>query len=143
FSVNNTHSSVSCSPSINSNSTSNEYYLRILTEWEKNSSPGEERGIAFNRLSQCFQNQEAVLNLSDLNLTSLPELPKHISALIVENNKLTSLPKLPAFLKELNADNNRLSVIPELPESLTTLSVRSNQLENLPVLPNHLTSLFV
>ncbi|EPW0466575.1 hypothetical protein ACWBUU_004614, partial [Shigella sonnei] len=27
FSVNNTHSSVSCSPSINSNSTSNEYYL--------------------------------------------------------------------------------------------------------------------
>ncbi|WP_252964453.1 hypothetical protein, partial [Shigella sonnei] len=33
----------------------------------------------------------AVLNLSDLNLTSLPELPKHISALIVENNKLTSL----------------------------------------------------
>ncbi|EHH3981693.1 T3SS effector E3 ubiquitin-protein ligase IpaH7.8, partial [Shigella boydii] len=143
FSVNNTHSSVSCSPSINSNSTSNEHYLRILTEWEKNSSPGEERGIAFNRLSQCFQNQEAVLNLSDLNLTSLPELPNHISALIVENNKLTSLPKLPAFLKELNADNNRLSVIPELPESLTTLSVRSNQLENLPVLPNHLTSLFV
>ena len=57
-----------------------------------------------------------ILNLADLNLNELPELPKGLEILYCYNNKLTKLPELPEGLKTLKCDNNKLTELPELPE---------------------------
>lgn len=93
------------------------------------------RASVFHKIEAAFDNDETYLNLSGLDLTSLPErLPPTLTALDVSDNKLTELPEhLPASLKHLYANNNTLSKLPDnLPPRLIYLEVDNNKLVTLP-----------
>lgn len=79
-----------------------------------------------------------VLNCSNNNLTSLPELPENLQELHCRNNKLTSLPELPENLRHLQCQFNKLTSLPRLPETLDVLCCDFNELTSLPRLPENL-----
>ena len=85
------------------------------------------------------------LNLLNLGLTELPELPAGVTDLYCSYNCLTRLPEtLPASLTCLVCSHNQLTTLPEnLPVGLTTLWCHNNQLKTLPdTLPSGLTLLY-
>ena len=82
------------------------------------------------------------LDLSNLGLTKLPELPATLTRLNCTHNKLTSLPDLPADLTELYCSYNKLTSLPDLPATLTELWCNDNQLTSLPALPATFTKLW-
>jgi len=81
------------------------------------------------------------LDISDLNIHSLPPLPDRIKDLICINNKLTSLPELPDTLEHLVCHTNQLTSLPQLPDGLEKLYCEQNQLTSLPTLPEGLREL--
>jgi len=82
------------------------------------------------------------LNLKNMGLFELPELPENLLELYCDGNYLTSLPKLPYMLVVLNCDDNQLKFLPTLPDSLTELRCNYNELLTLPLLPNNLIELY-
>jgi len=86
-------------------------------------------------------NVEDELDLSGLELTSLPDLPANLKILNCGFNKLIKLPKLPDTLLELYCGNNKLTSLPDLPKGLQTLVCNHNELTSLPELPNGLQNL--
>ncbi|HAW3708027.1 TPA: E3 ubiquitin--protein ligase [Escherichia coli] len=120
-----------------------EQYLSEWMEWAENCAPGENRALAFSRLKLCLENNESHLDLSTLNLTSLPSLPEHVRSLKIDHNALTSLPRLPDSLEKIEASFNQLTTLPELPESLKVLRVGGNRLSTLPELPSALEDISV
>jgi len=82
------------------------------------------------------------LDVSDMNLTSLPKLPLFLTHLNCHNNKLTCLPPLPTTLVELGCAYNSLEELPPLPEGLDILFCSENKLRSLPKLPKSLTQLY-
>ncbi len=82
------------------------------------------------------------LNLYNLQLRQLPELPDDLRILKCERNRLRVLPELPRGLERLDCGQNRLRVLPILPQSLTDLKCYSNELKELPELPQRLTELY-
>ncbi|HBA9710952.1 TPA: E3 ubiquitin--protein ligase, partial [Escherichia coli] len=119
-----------------------EQYISEWAEWAKLNTSGENREIALARLKLCIQNNECLLDLSELGLSSLPILPNNIIALNIRDNALVSLPELPNVLTDLDVSSNNLTSLPELPPTLEVLNVGYNQLEHLPQLPNSLKYLF-
>ncbi|WP_338295718.1 leucine-rich repeat domain-containing protein, partial [Escherichia coli] len=119
-----------------------EQYISEWTDWAKSNAPGENREVALTRLKLCLQNNECLLDLSSLGLSSIPALPSNITILNARHNSLISLPELPDFLKELDVSNNNLASLPELPTTLEVLNVGYNQLENLPQQLNSIKYLF-
>lgn len=85
---------------------------------------------------------ETTLILNDLNLNSLPPLPKNLKRLHCSDNNLTSLPALPENLTVLRINSNKLTSLPTLPNSLVILQCDNNTLTNLPTLPEHLIELY-
>ncbi|MES2772395.1 MAG: NEL-type E3 ubiquitin ligase domain-containing protein, partial [Pseudomonadota bacterium] len=81
------------------------------------------------------------LNLTNNQLTTVPELPVGLTDLSLSNNQLTSIPELPVGLTDLNLWNNELTTVPELPVGLTHLDLTNNQLTTVPELPAGLTYL--
>ncbi|ELW3390638.1 E3 ubiquitin--protein ligase, partial [Shigella flexneri] len=139
--INNIHSLTLFSLPVSLSPSCNEYYLKVWSEWEKNGTPGEQRNIAFNRLKICLQNQGAELNLSELDLKTLPDLPPQITTLEIRKNLLTYLPDFPPMLKVIHAQFNQLESLPALPETLEELNVGDNKIKELPYLPETLTHL--
>lgn len=93
---------------------------------------------------EVMGNDEERLDLSNLKLTELPELPNGIKYLDCSNNYLTSLSDtLPISLVYLNCNNNRLTSLPvTLPSRLWFLDCSNNRLRSLPKsLPAHLEDL--
>lgn len=82
------------------------------------------------------------LDVSDMNLTSLPALPPFLTHLNCHNNKLTHLPALPTTLIELGCAYNSLEELPPLPEGLDILFCSENKLRSLPKLPKSLKQLY-
>ncbi|MEH4768174.1 hypothetical protein PO334_22530 [Escherichia coli] len=139
--------------------------------WAKVNAPGEYRAEALSRVKAYIYNRACnrasalELELANLMLTSLPELPaglKHLNVggnnlfrstglelptgleeLDVRRNWLDSLPVLPAGLKHLYVCKNQLCSLPVLPASLEKLDVSRNRLCSLPVLPAGLVMLDV
>lgn len=124
---------------------------QLIAEWRLwASEAGTEveqrsRARAVTRLRACLIGGETGLDLSGLGLTSLPEhLPPLVTRLNVSDNQLTTMPNLPSSLTGLDARNNRLTTLPpDLSSSLTYLYVRNNRLRTLPDLPSSLTYLHV
>jgi len=83
-------------------------------------------------------NDGKTLDLSNLDLIELPELPKGLKYLYCEYNQLTKLPKLPEELVILYCHNNQLTKLPELPKGLKYLDCDGNKLTELPELPKGL-----
>jgi hypothetical protein len=79
----------------------------------------------------CFFNQ----------LTELPALPPTLDFLYCNRNQLTELPALPPALKRLVCSHNRLSRLPDLPPALENLYCQANQITVLPALPGSLKEL--
>ena len=78
------------------------------------------------------------LDILDINITSLPELPSGLQELYCYDTLLTSLPKLPSGLQVLYCSYTPLSSLPELPSGLQELNCSNTQLASLPELPSGL-----
>ncbi len=117
--------------------------------WAKVNAPGENRAEALSRVKAYIYNRACnrasalELELANLMLTSLPELPAGLEKLDVSGNQLCSLPVLPAGLEKLDVSGNQLCSLPVLPTGLEELYVRRNLLDSLPVLPDGLKKLDV
>lgn len=117
--------------------------------WAKVNAPGEYRAEALSRVKAYIYNRACnrasalELELANLMLTSLPELPAGLEKLDVSGNQLCSLPVLPTGLEELYVRRNLLDSLPVLPAGLKKLDVSRNRLCSLPVLPAGLVMLDV
>lgn len=117
--------------------------------WAKVNAPGEYRAEALSRVKAYIYNRACnsasalELELANLMLTSLPELPAGLEKLDVSGNQLCSLPVLPTGLEELYVRRNLLDSLPVLPAGLKKLDVRRNGLDSLPVLSAGLKHLYL
>ncbi|PUK63666.1 NEL-type E3 ubiquitin ligase domain-containing protein, partial [Salmonella enterica] len=121
-------------------------YDAVWSAWRRAAPAEESRGRAavVQKMRACLNNGNAVLNVGESGLTTLPDcLPAHITTLVIPDNNLTSLPALPSELCKLWAYNNRLTSLPALPSGLKELIVSGNRLTSLPVLPSELKELMV
>ncbi len=121
-------------------------YDAVWSAWRRAAPAEESRGRAavVQKMRACLNNGNAVLNVGESGLTTLPDcLPAHITTLVIPDNNLTSLPALPPELRTLEVSGNQLTSLPVLPSGLLELSVFSNQLAHLPALPSELCKLWV
>ncbi|EEG6729388.1 acetyltransferase [Salmonella enterica] len=118
-------------------------YPAIWRAWAREAPQGghELREMAVERLLACLEKEESLLDLSELNLSSLPELPPLITTLLANDNHLSSLPELPESLQILICSFNLLELLPPLPGSLKKLICSSCNLKKLPSLPDSLEEL--
>ncbi|CAC0108261.1 E3 ubiquitin-protein ligase sspH2 [Salmonella enterica subsp. enterica serovar Typhisuis] len=120
-------------------------YDVVWSAWRR-AAPAEEsrgRAAAVQKMRACLNNGNAVLNVGESGLTTLPDcLPAHITTLVIPDNNLTSLPALPPELRTLEVSGNQLTSLPVLPPGLQELSVSDNQLASLPALPSELCKLW-
>ncbi|EBO4456897.1 type III secretion system effector E3 ubiquitin transferase SspH2 [Salmonella enterica] len=121
-------------------------YDAVWSAWRRAAPAGESRGraAAIQKMRACLNNGNAVLNVGESGLITLPDcLPAHITTLVIPDNNLTSLPALPPGLQELIVSNNPLTSLPVLPPGLRELEVFGNPLTHLPALPSGLCKLWV
>jgi len=111
----------------------NSGFEQNLISWERMHTSGEERSCAAQRIRHCIGKQEAALNLSGLNLSSLPEgladaIKSTVKLIDISNNKISDRSQFKTFLKPgsgfsfvyqnnpactFNNNNYELKVIPE------------------------------
>ncbi|EAA7577366.1 SPI-2 type III secretion system effector E3 ubiquitin transferase SspH2 [Salmonella enterica subsp. enterica serovar Newport] len=121
-------------------------YDAVWSAWRRAAPAEESRGRAavVQKMRACLNNGNAVLNVGESGLTTLPDcLPAHITTLVIPDNNLTSLPALPPELRTLEVSGNRLTSLPMLPPGLLELSIFSNPLTHLPALPSGLCKLWI
>ncbi|EBX5665902.1 SPI-2 type III secretion system effector E3 ubiquitin transferase SspH2 [Salmonella enterica subsp. enterica serovar Newport] len=121
-------------------------YDAVWSAWRRAAPAEESRGRAavVQKMRACLNNGNAVLNVGELGLTTLPDcLPAHITTLVIPDNNLTSLPALPPELRTLEVSGNQLTSLPVLPPGLLELSIFSNPLTHLPALPSGLCKLWI
>ncbi|EGT9141449.1 SPI-2 type III secretion system effector E3 ubiquitin transferase SspH2 [Salmonella enterica] len=121
-------------------------YDAVWSAWRRAAPAEESRGRAavVQKMRACLNNGNAVLNVGESGLTTLPDcLPAHITTLVIPDNNLTSLPALPPELRTLEASGNQLTSLPVLPPGLLELSIFSNPLTHLPALPSGLCKLWI
>ncbi|ECY1203684.1 SPI-2 type III secretion system effector E3 ubiquitin transferase SspH2 [Salmonella enterica] len=120
-------------------------YDAVWSAWRRAAPAEESRGRAavVQKMRACLNNGNAVLNVGESGLTTLPDcLPAHITTLVIPDNNLTHLPALPSGLCKLWIFGNQLTSLPVLPPGLQELSVSDNQLASLPALPSELCKLW-
>ncbi|EDK1104461.1 SPI-2 type III secretion system effector E3 ubiquitin transferase SspH2 [Salmonella enterica] len=121
-------------------------YDAVWSAWRRAAPAEESRGRAavVQKMRACLNNGNAVLNVGESGLTTLPDcLPAHITTLVIPDNNLTSLPALPPELRTLEVSGNQLTSLPVLPPGLLELSIFSNPLTHLPALPSGLYKLWI
>lgn len=108
-----------------------------LNAWVR-TAPADElmsRQAAATQLANAFRCKAPVLNLSNLNLTSLPVgmwKMRSLEHLYLDGNCLTSLPALPLGLITLRVQSNELTALPDLSKELVMLSAQDNNLLHCP-----------
>ncbi|EJY0439953.1 SPI-2 type III secretion system effector E3 ubiquitin transferase SspH2 [Salmonella enterica] len=121
-------------------------YDAVWSAWRRAAPAEESRGRAavVQKMRACLNNGNAVLNVGESGLTTLPDcLPAHITTLVIPDNNLSSLPALPPELRTLEVSGNQLTSLPVLPPGLLELSIFSNPLTHLPALPSGLCKLWI
>ncbi|ECF5763795.1 SPI-2 type III secretion system effector E3 ubiquitin transferase SspH2 [Salmonella enterica] len=121
-------------------------YDAVWSAWRRAAPAEESRGRAavVQKMRACLNNGNAVLNVGESGLTTLPDcLPAHITTLVIPDNNLTSLPALPPELRTLEVSGNQLTSLPVPPPGLLELSIFSNPLTHLPALPSGLCKLWI
>ena len=116
-----------------------------LRAWIQSSPPAEEssRRIAGIKIEDAHRMGALVLNLAELDLSSLPHLVElgTIRRLDISKNALRVMRRLPPNLEELVATSSQIDRLPDLPTSLLTLKVANNWLTELPPLPSGLKTM--
>ena len=85
-----------------------------------------------------------VLDLSYLNLTSIPELPDTIERLKLGGNPITELNNLPTNLKYLECQGTNIKNLDNLPKHITYINCAySTSLESIDNLPNSIKKIHV
>ena len=89
--------------------------------------------------------QNGILNLKNLNITSLPPIPLSTTRLILKQTQVTSLPEpLPPNLEGLDISYTRITRLPELPDTLQYLLLTNTGVTSLPEsLPPNLKQLTI
>lgn len=103
---------------------------------------GPDTPLLLQRFAECIADNVTTLNLSFLDITSMPPLPEHILALHCRNTNLTVLPYLPEGLVVLYCYNTPLTSLPTLPDTLMNLNCSHTRITSLPKLPKHLMTLW-
>ena len=86
--------------------------------------------------------KKELLDLSSLQLDTLPKLPEDLQALDCTKNNLIVIHNLPKDLKQLFCDDNDINELPlRLPSDLDILTCNTNNLTELPDLPKRLSHL--
>ena len=118
------------------------HYRNELSAWVESAAPSKravhrEAETKVNAYLEVPEEQKWLINLSNLDLLTLPPLPAGLRALSVCHSNLSALPeRLPSGLRMLNVTWNQLTALPEhLPQGLLALS---GGLNKLTVLPKHL-----
>lgn len=94
------------------------------------------------RIADTMTDNFTTLNVSFMNITSLPPLPEHIHVLNCHNTYLTVLPYLHEGLVVLNCSHTLLTSLPALPDTLSVLNCAHTRITYLPELPKHLMTLW-
>jgi hypothetical protein len=89
---------------------------------------------AIQKVIECYETKSDELNLHNLGLTELPELPPHIKKLTCPLNKLNYLPTLPHQLEHINCVANPIMELPEIPPSIVSIHAVGCDLVRLPYL---------
>ncbi|NBO24398.1 MAG: leucine-rich repeat domain-containing protein, partial [Chlamydiae bacterium] len=99
---------------------------------------------AIARIEEFCRSWSTTLNLSNLNLTSLPEelfrLGNRLESIDLSGNKITTIPdgfKSLAALKEVNLSRNRISSVPSCMDSMPSLEKIDLTNNPIPFLSNH------
>jgi hypothetical protein len=94
-------------------------------------------------MQKSKEEDNEILDLARLNLTTLPNLPEKVKYLDVSHNRLSYLPDpLPDHLVNLCATDNHLQYLPrKLNDKIEYINVSNNELQQLPELPSSLTDL--
>jgi len=92
------------------------------------------------RIREWIQNGDtsAVLDLSNLGLNELPDLPYNLLELKCNNNNLTNIDILPENLRTLECYQNKINFLNDLPRNLKSLDCFMNELYLLDNLPDTL-----
>ena len=128
---------------VSSNTTISSNFETILEAWRGAPSPegAKARQTAARKIQDCYTRRGESLDLSNLSLTSLPEVftdLARLQKLNLYNNQLSTLPQgilALSSLQELRLHNNRLTALPEGIASLSSLHqlyLSNNQLSTLP-----------
>ncbi|TFW02988.1 hypothetical protein E4K72_13295 [Oxalobacteraceae bacterium OM1] len=121
-----------------------ERYYAKLDRWAAQGSPSDgNRRAAVRIITEWLESArpEGELDLSSLNLRSLPKLPSQVQSLNVSGNPLGVLGELPADLRKLQANQAGLYMAAQLPPGLASLNLSGNRFIASPVLPDGLEEL--
>ena len=99
---------------------------------------GPHTDVLLNTIETC----DTELNVTGMNITSLPKLPSKLKKLDCSDTLIASLPELPAELEVLSCTGTRITSLPELPNSIKSISCCDTLLTSLPKLPNDLGMLW-
>ncbi len=95
-------------------------------------------------LRRIANSSNGMLNVSGLNITSLPELPPDLKILWCNNTHITSLPSFPPGFEAVNCSNTQVTTIPPLPPGFEGLSCCNTPITTLPEpLPPNLDELYI
>lgn len=89
------------------------------------------------RLSECKQNDYNYLDISNMGLIDVPNIPddivKNVKNLFMSENKFSNIKDLSAFIKVTTVDlsSNTLTKLPKLPKLIEELSIRCNNIINI------------
>jgi Leucine-rich repeat (LRR) protein len=95
---------------------------------------GEDEDTLKYRIKECNNNDSISLDISHLDLKSIPfNIPINIKYLFCNHNLMKSLDNILFFkkLQILDFSNNKLTKLPELPSTLIELTCRNNYLEDI------------
>ena len=87
--------------------------------------------------------ENGVLNVSNLQIHSLPELPAGLKQLYCGETQISALPELPTGLTHLHCGRTQITVLPELPTTLVDLGCSFTSIKTLPELPKTLRHLSI
>jgi hypothetical protein len=88
-------------------------------------------------------NEDEYLELHDLDLINIPEMPRNVKYLSVWGNEsLESLDNLPPNLIELRCPTNKIKSLGNLPKTLIKLNCSETLIENLDGIPDGLEFLY-
>ena len=82
------------------------------------------------------------LDLSELNLTEIPELPSIITAINISYNNLQSLPEIPKHIVRVNASNNNIRH-PVIPNHIVNINLSNNNISEDFLIPDSLLAIYI